>query len=206
MWMEKSEVPTEKSPLIERIVTSDKTAEIVAGQAMIILEDSRRMISQPHKPLFDLEAEQISFNPPDTMGGWVFHHVGDVEEVAYLFSATRLALVGVNEVLKKVTKKEIPDEACFWASLVTSVAIPSMMELNMVPLFKNLNTADPADLFGVGIGALVIIATHYGSKNREVIKSFTSSVASKITEKAKLIKEKIDPKIGYVDSSQLAKR
>ena len=149
---------------------------------------------------------------------WVFHHIGDVWEVAYLFTATRLALAGVNEAFKRVTKKEIPDEACFWASMVTSVVIPSMMELNTIPLpllGKNLNSsADPADLFGVGVGAMVIIAAHYASKYREPIKKLASLAGKKLIEGGKFGIEKLQEskdKIasigsGRVNSDQLAKK
>lgn len=206
----------EKPPLILRVVATDKFAEIAAGQVIAGLENARFMVSRPQ--VFDLRPDQVSPIPTDAVGSWVFHHIGDVWEVAYLFTATRLALVGVNEAFKKVTKKEIPDEACFWASMVTSVAIPSMMELNTIPLpllGKNLNSSsDPADLFGVGVGALVIIAAHYASKYREPIKKLASLIGQKIIEGGKFginklqeSKDKI-ASIGseHVSSNQLAKK
>lgn len=190
----------EKPPLIKRLVASDKTAEIVAGQVVAGLENSRFMVSRPS--IFGLEPDQVSPIPTDAVGNWVFHHIGDVWEVAYLFTATRLAIAGVNEAFKKVTKKEIPDEACFWASMITSVAVPSMLELNMMPLFgKNINpSADPADLFGVGVGALVIIAAHYASKYREPIKKLASLTGRKFVEGGKAVFEKLEESKRKIDS------
>jgi len=44
--------------------------------------------------------------------------------------------------------------------------MPALMELNVLKLFgEKLNSAsDPADLFGIGVGALVIVAAHYNSE------------------------------------------
>jgi hypothetical protein len=201
-----------KNPLRDKLLASDKTAEIFAAQVMAGVENVRYMDSRPGS--FGLKPEQVGQIPTDAIGSWAFHHIGDVWEVAYLFTATRLAVAGVNEAFKKVTKKEIPDEACFWASMITSVAIPSMLELNMMPLFgKNLNSSpDYADLFGVGVGALVIIASHYASKNREGLKDFSKGALTKIAEKGKIllekgkqVKEKVDRTLGITDD-QLAKR
>lgn len=182
--------PVEKPPLIRRIVASDKFAEVAAAQIIAGLENSRFMVSRPS--LFGLEPEQVSPIPTDAVESWAFHHIGDVWEVAYLFTASRLAIAGVNEAFKKVTKKEIPDEACFWASMATSVTIPALMELNIMPLFgERLNSAsDPADLFGVGVGALVITASHYASKYREPLKKMASLAASRIAEGGRIVAKK----------------
>lgn len=204
----------EKPSPMRRLVASDKFAEVAAGQVIAGLENVRFMDSRPQR--FGLKPDQVSPIPTDAVGSWVFHHIGDVWEVAYLFTAARLALVGANEAFKKVTKKEIPDEVCFWASMITSVAVPSMLELNMMPLFgKNINpSADPADLFGVGIGALVIIAAHYASKYREPIKKLASLTGRKFVEGSKFVAKKLqesEDKIAsfgseQVNDEQLAKR
>lgn len=185
--------PIEKSPLIRRIVASDKFAETAAAQLMAMLENSRYMVNRPEQ--FGLSPEQVSPIPTGAVESWAFHHIGDVWEVANLFTATRLAFAGVNEALKRVTKKKIPDEACFWASMATSVAIPSLMELNIMPLpwlGEKLNSSsDPADLFGIGVGALVITATHYASKYREPVKKVASLAASRIAEGGRFVTKKI---------------
>lgn len=181
----------EKVPPIKRIVASDKFAEVIAGQIMAGLENYRFMANRPG--LFGLKPEQVSPIPQGEIENWAFHHIGDVWEVAYLFTGTRLALAGVNEAFKKVTKgKEIPDEACFWASIATSVTIPSLMELNIVSLFgRNLNaSSDPEDLFGVGVGALVLVASHYASKYREPIKELVSKAGARLIEAGKVVAKK----------------
>lgn len=182
---------TEKTPLIHRLVASDKFAEVAAAQVMAGIENPRFMVSRPN--LFGLEPDQVSPIPQGAAENWAFHHIGDVWEVAYLFTGTRLALAGVNEAFKRVTRgKEIPDEACFWASMATSVAIPSLMELNVMSLFgEKLNSSsDPADLFGVGVGAAVIIASHYAQKYREPVKKVASLVASRVAEGGRTIAKK----------------
>lgn len=157
-----SPVQETKQDLAERIFTSDKLPELVSAQIMASLENGR----------FDATRMDPSAINAITNPNWIQAHIGDTWEVARLFMATRLALVGINEVLKKTTNKEIPDEVCFWASMVTSVTIPSLIELNLVPVAGN--TADAADLFGVGVGALVIIASHY---NRENLQKLVISAA-----------------------------
>jgi len=182
----------EKQPLIHRIVASDKIAEIASAQIIAGLENSRDMRSRPEN--FGLSHDQVGSIPLGSIESWTFSHIGDVWEVANLFTATRLAMAGVNEAFKRVTKREIPDEACFWASLITSVTIPSLMELNILPLpwigEKLNNVSDPADLFGVGVGALVIVATHYTSKYREPIKKVVSLVGARIAEGGRFVTQK----------------
>jgi len=141
----------------------------------------------------------------------VFRHIGDVWEVANLFTATRIAFAGISKAFKKVTKKEIPDEACFWASMVTSVTIPSLMELNIMPLpwiGEKLNRAsDPADLFGIGVGALVITATHYASKYHEPIKKVASLTTARIAEGGRFVARKFkefDEKIDTLGRPNIA--
>ena len=175
--------------MIRRIVASNKFAELAAAQIIAGLENSRYLMNRPDS--FGLSPDQVGSIPTGAVESWMFHHIGDVWEVANLFTATRLAIAGVNEAFKRVTKKGIPDEACFWASMATSVALPSLMELNIMPLpwlGKKLNSSsDPADLFGIGVGALVITATHYASKYREPIKKVASLAAARIAEGGKVI-------------------
>jgi hypothetical protein len=183
----------EKPPLIRRILASDKFAELAAAQIMTSLENFRFRVSRPR--FFGLRREQLSPIPTEGVESWVFHHIGDVLEVAYLFSGTRLAIAGVNEALKQVTKgKEIPDEACFWASMATSVIVPTLMELNIISLFggKLNSSPDPADLFGIGVSALVIIASHYASKHREPIKKVASMAATRIANGWEIMAEKLN--------------
>lgn len=75
--------------------------------------------------------------------------------------------------------------------MATSVAIPSLMELNIMPLpwlGEKLNrVSDPADLFGVGVGALVITTTHYASKYRKPIKRVASLAAARIAEGGRFV-------------------
>lgn len=190
--METGEGLKVEKPLIRRIVASDKFAEVASAQIIAGLENSRYMMSRPEN--FGLTPDQVGSIPTGAVESWMFTHIGDVWEVANLFTATRLAMAGVNEAFRRVTKKEIPDEACFWASMATSVAIPSLMELNIVPLpwlGEKLNrVSDPADLFGVGVGALVITATHYASKYREPIKKVASLAAARIAEEGRFVAEK----------------
>lgn len=192
---------------IRTFVASDKFAEIAASQVLVALELTRSSFMRPGS-----SSETLPI-PKSAIENWAFYHISDIWAVGVLFTHTRLAFAMVNEALKTIDNKrgvikEIPDEACFWASMATGVVIPSLMELNIMSLFgeKINSSSDPADLFGIGVGALVIIATHYASKNREALKNFTSSTVSKIIEKGRQIKEKGDSKLGIIDSNQLAKK
>lgn len=186
-----SNASTEKSSPIHSIIASDKFAEIAASQVLVALELTRSSFMRPGS-----STETIPI-PKNAVENWAFYHVSDIWAVGVLFTHTRLAFAAVNEALKTIDNKrgvikEIPDEACFWASMATSVVIPSLMELNIMSLFgeKINSSSDPADLFGVGVGAAVIIASHYASKYREPIKRVASLAALRIAERGKFLTKK----------------
>lgn len=176
---------------IRTFVASDKFAEIAASQVLVALELTRSSFMRPGS-----SSETLPI-PKSAIENWAFYHISDIWAVGVLFTHTRLAFAMVNEALKTIDNKrgvikEIPDEACFWASMATSVVIPSLMELNIMSLFgeKINSSSDPADLFGVGVGAAVIIASHYASKYREPIKKVASLAASGIAEGGKFLAKK----------------
>lgn len=180
---------------IKEAISPEMMAEGLAGSVLIGIEMCRdradNIMTNPRR----LSNAQYAPVPHGAVENWAFSHVGDIAEVSLLFGATRVALAGANEALKRTTGKEIPDEACFWASMVTSVTIPSLIELNVVHLSSLSNklssVSDPADLFGVGVAAVGIAAAHYASKYREPIIRFASSVARKGIEKGKVVVSKI---------------
>lgn len=104
---------TQKGNIIEKIARSSETPEHMAAYVMTTIEVLRSYWTYPN-------LQHLRMSSPDTVPveikeSFVNQHIGDMLEVAVLFSATRLALSCFNEVLKKITHKEIPDEARFWA-------------------------------------------------------------------------------------------
>ncbi|MCX6705985.1 MAG: hypothetical protein NTV24_02660 [Candidatus Woesebacteria bacterium] len=200
---------------VEKIVSPEIMAEGLAGGVLVGFEMVRdRADNYTTNPL-GLNRGPV---PQGAVENWVFSHVGDIAEVSLLFGATRVALVGANEVLSRTTGKKIPDEACFWASMITSVAIPSLIELNVIHLSslsdKFSSTSDPADLFGVGVAAVGIAAAHYASKYREPIKKLAALIGGKFVEGSKFVARKLQESkdkmasvgSGQVSSDQLAKK
>jgi hypothetical protein len=182
----------QENNLIKKIASPEMMAEGLAGSILVGIEMMRdktdNSMTNPH-------GLNLTSVPQGTVENWAFSHVGDIAEVSLLFGATRVALASANEVLNRTTGKKIPDEACFWASMVTSVTIPSLIELNVIHLSslgdKLSSVSDPADLFGVGVAAIGIATAHYISKYREPITKLVSPIVRRGIEKSKRVISKI---------------
>lgn len=171
------------SELITRIKASDVFAEGLAAQLIAAAETTRHMAALPMS--YGLTSEQVGVRPTGETGQFLFDHMGDAWEVANLFMATRLALVVVSKTVETVTHKHIPDEACFWASMAVGVSIPALMEMGLLKSAELGGSLpfvfEQADLFGIGVSALVLTATHYVSKYREELKDKASRLKEKIS-------------------------
>ncbi len=171
------------SEAIDRVKASDAFTESLVAQLLAAAETTRHMVAVPMS--YGLTPEQAGTRPTGDVGQFLFDHMGDVWEVANLFMATRLALLGISTIFEKVTHKHIPDEACFWASIAVGVSIPALMEMGILTNSELVDNSqvvfEQADLFGVGVAASVLIATHYVSKYRGKIKEGASKLREKIT-------------------------
>jgi len=81
---------------------------------------------------------------------------------------------------------QIPDTACFWASLMTTLTVKAVHSLGYISLFgihDHMDAPVPGMLFGQGVAAIVLATSHYAMKNREGIKD----AALTTVEKAKVM-------------------
>jgi hypothetical protein len=161
----------------KKTIANNVKVESFASVLMMGFENIRDMTDNPEVYHYtrDMVSEKpIGANPE----AWVFSHIGDIFETSALFTATRLSLTLVDHLLKKATKDKvgIPDEAGFWLSLAIGTLLPSLVELNQVlpihlmPEYQG----DPADLFGIGVAAVVLIAGHYSRDALEQVKNMKS--------------------------------
>ncbi|MBI1919426.1 hypothetical protein HYS29_02530 [Candidatus Microgenomates bacterium] len=175
---------TEKASVFPGIAT-----ELASAQIMMGLEMAHDMTLYPAKyAKYGLRPDKVGPLPnpnTDPVAAWAVDHIGDIWEISAGHTALRLGFVAVNEVLKKTTGKEIPDEACFWASLVTTVTIKAIHSLGYISLFgihDHMDQPVPGMLFGQGVAAVVLAASHYAAKYHEPIKDLALRAARKIKE------------------------
>jgi len=157
---------------------STQAVEQFASALMLTAESYRDMAENSENyPLFFRPGTEPSVI--NTQDNWVLSHIGDIFETTAIFSLTRIGLSMADIALRKVTneKVSIPDEACFWTSMVTAVLIPSLIELNQnLPIPFIHSNGDPADLLGVGVAAVVLIGTHYRKELIQFAKDHLSKV------------------------------
>src|SRR5258708_5589457 len=131
------------SPIIT--LTPERATELVDGKIMMGLEIMHDMDLYPTK--YGINPNQVGVLPnPNTnpVAAWAVDHIGDMWEISAGFIAMRLGFVAVNEVLKKEPIKkltngyQISDEACFWASLTTTVTVKAMHSLGYISLFGKI--------------------------------------------------------------------
>lgn len=166
--------------LIRRTMTPERATEFLAGQIMMGLENTHDMNLVPEHYGFTRDQAGRLFIPNDPVVRWAVDHIGDIWEISAGFTALRLGFVAVNEILKKTTGKEIPDEACFWASLATTVTIKAIHSLGYISLFgihDHMDHPVPGMLFGQGVAAVVLATSHYAVKYREPIKDLALRAA-----------------------------
>ncbi|OGG23962.1 hypothetical protein A3A79_02045 [Candidatus Gottesmanbacteria bacterium RIFCSPLOWO2_01_FULL_43_11b] len=171
--------------LLDNILIPTRAVEFLIGLTMITLELFRYMrlypveMNMPYQlpinpaivredGLTFSQAQQLSTNP--TLA-WAVSNIGDMLEVSVGFIALRLLFFAANEVLKKITGKQIPDNVSFWSSLGTIVVIQALHSLGYiaytVSFLPGTSVYDysghpyPDMLFGQGVAALGLIAAHY---------------------------------------------
>lgn len=175
----------EKQPLtyrlLRKIMSPERASEFLVGFTMMQLEIAHDMQLYPAK--YRMTQDQagrylIPQEPP--MAKWAMDHIGDIWEISAGTIALRTGFVALNEVLKKTTGKEISDDACFWASLITTTTIKSVHSLGYISLFgihDHMDNPVPEMLFGQGVAVVVLAATHYAAKHRESIKDLSIRTA-----------------------------
>jgi hypothetical protein len=83
------------------------------------------------------------------------------------------------EELAKGEEIQISDDACFWASLMTTVTIKAVHSMGWISLFgihDHMDNPVPGMLFGQGVAAVVLATTHYTAKYHESIKDLALRV------------------------------
>ncbi len=183
----------EKKPLIDTVIrkvaSPERSVELLSGQIMMGLEIVHDMDLYPAK--YGLRPDQVGPLPTDPVAGWAVDHIGDIWEISAGFTALRLGFVATNEVLKKIPAAkgyQIPDEACFWASLATTVTVKAIHSLGYISLFgihDHMDHPVPGMLFGQGVAAVVLAASHYAAKYREPIKDLALRVGAGVGKKFK---------------------
>lgn len=213
--MEDGEVvpKAEKQSLVDtmrKVLTPERFVEFQAGNIMMGLENVHDMNLVPENYGFTRDQIGPLFVPNDPVVRWAVDHIGDIWEISAGFTALRLGFVVVNEVLKKTTGKEIPDEACFWASLATTVTVKAIHSLGYISLFgihDHMDNPVPEMLFGQGVAAVVLAASHYAAKYREPIKDLALRAGIRVAEGAKFTGRKFkefDQKINALGRSDVA--
>jgi len=181
-----------KQPFLERALrkplSPERATELLSAQILIGLENLHDINLVPEH--YGMTREQVGklFVPDNPAVNWAINNIGDIWEISVGFTAMRLGFVAVNEVLKKSKGKEIPDEACFWASLMTTWTIKaahSMGWISLMHIHDHMGHPVPGMIFGQGVAAVVLAASHYAAKYREPIKELALRVGTKVVEGAK---------------------
>jgi len=184
-----------KKPFYERallkIMSPERSSELLASWIMEGLEIYHEAVLNPGKPLnkslfITRQPEDIPQLPKDQVTRWAVDHIGDIWEISAGFTAMRLGFVAANEVLKKIPAVkgyQIPDEACFWASLASTVTVKAAHSLGYISLFgihDHMANPVPEMLFGQGVAAVVLAASHYAGKHHESVKALASRGITKL--------------------------
>lgn len=176
--------PSVVDTLIRKTMTPERTTEFLSAQIMMGLEIMHDMDLYPTK--YGITPNQVGALPnpnTDPVVAWAVDHIGDIWEISAGFIAIRLGFVATNEVLRKIPaakKYQIPDEACFWASLATIITVKATHSMGWISLFHihdHIGAPVPGMLFGQGVAAIVLAASHYTAKNRESIKDLALRAA-----------------------------
>lgn len=81
---------------------------------------------------------------------------------------------------------QIPDTACFWASLMTTLTVKAVHSLGYISLFgihDHMDAPVPGMLFGQGVAAIVLATSHYAMKNRESFKNLAVGIVEGVQSK-----------------------
>ena len=136
----------------------------------------------------------IPDNPP--FAKWAWDHMGDIWEISAGFTAMRVGFVALNEVLKKepiakLTRGyQVSDEAAFWTSLMTTWTVKAAHSMGWISsnwlylgdmpigaMHDHTVNPVPEMIFGQGVAAAVLVASHYAAKYREPIKNLVIRAA-----------------------------
>ncbi len=182
---------------ILKVLSPERATELTSGLILSVVELVHDVDAYPSHYIGMTPSQVGSLPNPNTnpVAAWAVDHIGDIWEISVGFTAMRLGFVAVNEVLKKEPIKkltngyQIPDEACFWASLATVVTVKAVHSLGGISLFgihDHMANPVPGMLFGQGVAAVVLATAHYAAKYRESIKDLALRVEGKVTGGAKL--------------------
>lgn len=197
----KREEERKKQPFLERslrkILSPERATELLVAFTMEQIEIVHDMQLYPTK--YGMTQNQagewlIPQDPP--MAKWAMDNIGDIWEISAGFTAMRLGFVALNEVLKKEPIKkltggyQVSDDAAFWTSLMTTWTVKAAhsmgwissnwLRLGDMPIGAwHDHTVNPVPgmIFGQGVAAAVLVATHYTTKYREPIKNFVVRAA-----------------------------
>ena len=183
-----------KQPLIDtvlrKVMSPERATEFLSGQIMMGLEIMHDMDLYPAK--YGMTPNQVGPLPnpnTDPAAAWAVDHIGDIWEISAGFTAMRLGFVAANEALKKIPAAkgyQIPDEVCFWASLATTVTVKAIHSMGWISLFHihdHMGDPVPGMMFGQGVAAVVLAASHYAAKYREPIKDLALRVGTGVGKK-----------------------
>lgn len=202
--------PIKKEPFVNRairkVLSPERATEFLSGQIMMQLEIMHDMQLYPAKYLMTQEQAGGTFLTPQEplAAKWAMDHIGDIWEISAGFTAMRLGFVALNEILKKEPIKkltkgyQVSDEAAFWTSLMSTVTVKAMhsmgyissswLKLGDMPIGQwhdHVANPVPEMLFGQGVAAVVLAASHYAAKYREPIKNLAVRAAKFTTRKFK---------------------
>ena len=182
---------------LRKVLSPERATELLVAFTMEQIEIMHDMQLYPTK--YGMTPDQagkflIPQDPP--MAKWAMDNIGDIWEISAGFTAMRLGFVALNEVLKKEPIKkltggyQVSDDAAFWTSLMTTWTVKAAhsmgwissnwLRLGDMPIGAwHDHTVNPVPemIFGQGVAAAVLVATHYATKYREPIKNFVVRAA-----------------------------
>ena len=88
---------------------------------------------------------------------------------------------------------QIPDDACFWASLVSTLTVTATHSLGMWagPYNSHVGHPVPEMIFGQGVAAVVLAASHYEAKYREPIRNLALRAGKGLFNGLRLLEKKM---------------
>lgn len=191
---------------LQKILSPDmkRAPELLAAQIMMGLEIMHDQ--QLSAKNYALHAYQVGseLTPDQPLAKWAMDHIGDIWEISAGFTAMRLGFVALNEILKKEPIKkltkgfQVSDEAAFWTSLMSTVTVKAIHSLGYISsdwlylgdipigaMHDHAANPVPEMLFGQGVAAVVLAASHYAVKYREPIKDLAIRAAKFTVRKFK---------------------
>ncbi len=193
----KQSFDTRLADTLRKVLSPERATELLSSQIMMQIEIVHDMQLYPEK--YGMTQDQagrylIPDNPP--FAEWAWNHMGDIWEISAGFTAMRLGFVALNEVLKKepIAKLthgyQVSDEAAFWTSLMTTWTVKAAHSMGWISsnwlylgdmpigaMHDHTVNPVPEMIFGQGVAAAVLVASHYAAKYREPIKNLVIRAA-----------------------------